>query len=235
MMHQSLQEIRSTRLALVAGGWPYAAAERVRIDAHWKALKAEKPEMWNGEILMARNLTIADGVLHGEAFVADYASFVAWTDWGWPDISVYNCFGAALVVASDGALLYGQMAGWTTNAGQTYPPGGTLDLNDVVAGGSVDILGSIERELTEETGLCARDAEAGRLFAVFDGQRFSVAQELRFCEDAATLATRARVHIAAQKSSELADIAVLRRAEDLSLPAPGHALLLAEHLLAQQR
>ena len=187
--------------------------------------------MWNGTILMARDVAITDGVLTASCFRSDYASFVAWRDWGFPDTSVYNCFGSPLILSSDGALIYGRMAGHTLNAGLCYPPSGSLDLDDIKPGGNVDVLASIRRELTEETGLNAGDAVAGDLLVVFDKQRISVSQPLHFDRPARELAESIHHAVAEQSNPELDDVVVLRPGFVPTSQMPDYAMHLAQHLL----
>ncbi len=54
-------------------------------------------------------------VFAGKRFSADYfetdfASFLAWRDWGFPDNSVFNGFGMGALRGSDGAFVLGEMA-----------------------------------------------------------------------------------------------------------------------------
>ena len=90
--------------------------------------------------------------LRASYFETDFASFLAWRDWGFPDRDVFNGFGMGALRCSDGAFLLGEMADHTANAGRIYFPAGTPDLDDVKLG-AVDIAGSIAREIEEETGL----------------------------------------------------------------------------------
>src|SRR3954452_23877156 len=131
--------------------WPFAERERARIDAHWARITEANPSLWNGEVLMCHSVEVSDSALAARFLTTDYASFVAWRDWGWPDRSVSNCFGSAIVVSNDNALIYGRMSNKTLNPGQVYPPGGSLEPRDIAPGGLVDVEGSIIRELEEET------------------------------------------------------------------------------------
>ncbi len=231
-MHQeNVSEIKAVDLQLADRVWPFAQANTDRIEAHWDAVVARAPASFNGPVLMTRNPAVRDGILQGDAIVTDYASFIAWSDWGWPDRTMFNLFGTAIVRAGDGALIFGVMGAHTLNPGQCYPPGGSLDPGDVAGGGKIDIMGSIARELAEETGLDAADATPAGLYAVFDGQRVSIAQVLQFAQPARTLAERARRHIAADAKAELDAVAVLHSSGDLPDPAPGYARMLARHLL----
>ena len=136
--------------------WPFADERRAEIDAHFTKLRAAKPAMWNGRVLLLRRGEIAAGVLSGAYSEVDFASFVAWRDWEFPDKSVRNCFPMAALRSSDGAFLLGVMGAHTANAGHIYFAAGTPDPNDVV-GDAVDLEGGVMRELTEEMGLAVSD------------------------------------------------------------------------------
>ena len=120
------------------GAWPFAVERRAEIDAHFAKLRAEKPEMWNGRVLLLRRGEIADGVLAGAYLETDFASFIAWRDWGFPDTTIRNCFPMAALRSADGAFLLGEMGPHTATAGQIYFPAGTPDPNDIV-GETVDL------------------------------------------------------------------------------------------------
>ena len=92
-------------------------------------------------------------------FEVDFASFLAWRDWGFPDKDVFNGFGMGALRASDGAFVLGEMGEHTANAGRIYFPSGTPDLDDI-RGDALDIAGSVARELEEETGLTPADYQA---------------------------------------------------------------------------
>ena len=107
-------------------------------------------------MLLLHEHAIADRVLTGSYFETDFASFLAWRDWGFPDRSVRNAFPQAALMAADGAFLLGVMGDHTANAGHIYFPSGTPDPGDI-DGERVDIDASLTRELREETGLDAGD------------------------------------------------------------------------------
>ena len=90
-------------------------------------------------------------MLSGAYSEADFASFVAWRDWGFPDTSVRNCFPMAALRSSDGAFLLGVMGAHTANAGHIYFAAGTPDPNDIV-GDTVDLEGGVMRELDGRNG-----------------------------------------------------------------------------------
>ena len=153
---------RVTRLELKVGSfrWPFADERRAEISAHFAEKQREKPKLWNGRVLLARNPVIADGCFAADYFETDFASFLAWRDWGCPDKAVFNGFGMGALRSSDGAFALGEMGGHTANAGRIYFPAGTPDLGDI-KDGSFDVSGSVVREAEEETGLTPSDYRAG--------------------------------------------------------------------------
>src|SRR5580692_217248 len=86
--------------------WPFAQARRAEIDAHFAEQKRERP-IWNGRVLIARNPVFAEAHFSAQYFETDFASFLAWRDWGFPDREVFNGFGMGALRASDGAFLLG--------------------------------------------------------------------------------------------------------------------------------
>src|SRR4030095_3313051 len=99
-----------------------------------------------GRVLLLRRGTIENRVLSGAYLETDFASFIAWRDWGFPDTSVRNCFPRAALRSADGAFLLGQMGVHTATAGQIYFAAGTPDPSDIV-GDTVDLEGGVMREL----------------------------------------------------------------------------------------
>src|ERR1700724_1413793 len=120
--------------------WAFADERRDEISAHF-AVKAREKPIWNGRILLARDPVFTEDRFSASYFEADFASFLAWRDWGFPDTGVFNGFGMGALRCSDGAFVLGEMADHTANAGRIYFPAGTPDLDDIV-GLSADIAGS---------------------------------------------------------------------------------------------
>src|SRR5207302_1142287 len=136
------------------------------------AFKASKPMysttgiltpqgMQNGlNLLLQRDPDFTGDRFSACYFDADFADFLAWRDWGFPDRSVFNGFGMGALRCSDGAFVLGEMGHHTANAGRIYFPSGTPDPDDI-RDGAVDIAGSVAREVEEETGLTSADYRAG--------------------------------------------------------------------------
>jgi len=200
--------------------WAFAEERRAEIEAHFARLRAEKPQMWNGRVLLLRRGEIVGSVLTGAYSEVDFASFIAWRDWGFPDKSARNCFPMAALRSSDGAFLLGVMAAHTANAGHIYFAAGTPDPNDIV-GDTVDLEGGVMRELTEETGLTRADVvpEPGWTALTY-GQRIALMKIVQARETADVLRARIREFLAGEELPELSDIHVVRSASDLRSVIP---------------
>lgn len=211
--------------------WPFARERRGEIDAHFARLCAEKPDMWNGRVLLLRRGEIMGGVLSGAYLETDFASFIAWRDWGFPDKAIRNCFAMAALRSADGAFLLGVMGAHTATAGQIYFAAGTPDRNDIV-GEIVDLERGVMRELTEETGLGIADVTPQPGWhATPLGQRIALMKVMEAREDADTLRSRIRAFLAAQEQPELADIHIVRSVRDLDPRMPAYVVaFLADRL-----
>jgi 8-oxo-dGTP pyrophosphatase MutT (NUDIX family) len=193
--------------------WTFALERRLEIDAHFEELKKSKP-VWNGRVLVMFEHAIDGSILRGSYLETDFASFVAWRDWGFPDKSMRNCFAPAMLQGSDGGYVLGVMGQHTANAGQVYFPCGTPDPSDIREG-RVDLESSARRELFEETGISADNLEVDAgWFAVLAGPRIAVMKPMRARESSEALRRRIRDHIAQDKKAELADVHIVRSPAD---------------------
>ena len=202
-------------LNFVPKSWPYAAERRAEIDAYFSDVQREKPAVWNGRVLLLQNQVLKEGVLRGDYFETDYASFAYWCHLGKPAAGkVHDCFGSAAILTADGAFLLGAMAPHTFNAGQIYFPGGTPDPSDIIDG-KVDLEFSVRRELKEETGLGETEfiAEPGWT-AVIEGRLIVMVKVFRSSQNADALRTRILHLLARQKQPEFSSIRIVRSPAD---------------------
>jgi len=200
--------------------WPFAVERRTGIDAHFAVKRAEKPQIWNGRILLARNPQFGGDCFSADYFEADFASFLAWRDWGFPDASVFNGFGMGALRCVDGAFLLGEMGGHTSNAGRVYFPSGTPDLDDI-RDGAVDIAGSVAREILEETGLAPADYRAASHWdCVISGAAIAMIRILDVALTGEALRSRIEANLARQVQPELAAIHLVRATSDLTAAMP---------------
>ncbi|EJN15118.1 hypothetical protein PMI42_01339 [Bradyrhizobium sp. YR681] len=200
--------------------WSFAEERRVEIAAHFAEQQRERPKIWNGRVLLGRDAAFADGHLSATYFETDFASFLAWRDWGFPDKAVFNGFGMGALRASDGAFVMGEMAQHTANAGRIYFPSGTPDLDDVVEG-TLDIAGSVVRELGEETGLTTADYWAEpEWHCVVTGPTIAMIQVLNLNVPGEAARARIEANLAREAEPELSAIHLVRGMSDLTPTMP---------------
>ncbi|MFJ5370049.1 NUDIX hydrolase [Bosea sp. CER48] len=141
--------------------WAFARENAEQIAAHWAKISAGKPAMFNGRVMLQHRAAIRDGVFEAGYFEVDYAAFMTWRDAGHPGPVIRNGFAMAALRANDGAFLCGKMGDHTANAGRVYFAAGTPDREDARADGTLDLAGSVTRELSEETGLRLDELNVG--------------------------------------------------------------------------
>jgi 8-oxo-dGTP pyrophosphatase MutT (NUDIX family) len=215
-----IHRVTALDLTVEAWPWPWAAVERARIDAHFKKRQEEKPGIWNGRVLVARNADFSGGRLSSSYFEADFASFLAWRDWGFPDRTVFNGFGMGALRSSDGAFVLGEMDGRTVNAGRIYFPGGTPDPDDV-ADGRLDIDNNIRREIEEETGLTPEDYRpVPQWDCVVVGASVAIIRILDVDMPGNGLKARIEANLVRQEHPELSDIHLVRTRADFRPSMP---------------
>jgi 8-oxo-dGTP pyrophosphatase MutT (NUDIX family) len=196
--------------------WPWAAERREAVAAHWERRAAERPRMFNGQVLLIGDHAIAGDVFRATYFATDYASFLYWLDHGGPDRSVVNGFAMGAAQGSDGGYLLGVMNAHTATAGRIYFPAGTPDPSDLRPDGTVDLATSLVREMEEETGLAPADyAVADGWIAVRSGGLIAFMRPLLLTEPAEAVRARIRAFLAQEDEPELADIRIVRSLADL--------------------
>ena len=229
-----IHRITSLDLVMETWPWPFALTRRAEIDAHFALKLREKPSMWNGRVLLGRNPVFAGERFSASYFETDFASFLAWRDWGFPDKDVFNGFGMGALIASDGAFALGEMGQHTANAGRIYFPSGTPDLDDI-RDGKVDIPGSVARELEEETGLVPADYSCeAHWHCIFTGPAVAMIRILRVDMPGEALRARIEGNLALQQSPELSAIHLVRGVHDLSDAMPRFVTAFIEAQLSSQ-
>ncbi len=216
----SIFHVERQELSFSPKPWAFAIERRAEIDVYFEGLRHEKPAIWNGRVLLLHHQEFAGGVLRGEYLETDYASFAAWRYWGRPSATVRDCFGAAAVMAGDGAFLLGVMGPHTFNSGKIYFPCGTPDPDDIIDG-KVDLSHSVQRELKEETGFDVSefDIEPGWTMVV-DEPLIALIKVLRSNEAAKVLRGRVLGHLASEREPELSDVCVVRGVDDFDPAMP---------------
>jgi hypothetical protein len=208
--------------------WPFVETRSADIAAHFAAAQSERPKLWNGRILLARNPAFTERRFSAEYFEADFASFLAWRDWDFADRNVFNSFGMGALRGNDGAFLLGEMAAHTANAGRIYFPAGTPDLDDL-RDDTVDIAGSVARETEEETGLTAADYRADAHWnCVVSGSLIAIIKILDVDMPGDALRARIEANLAKQRSAELSAIHLVRDRRDFTAAMPRYVTAFIE-------
>jgi 8-oxo-dGTP pyrophosphatase MutT (NUDIX family) len=215
-----IHRVTTLELAFKPAPWAFADQRRAEIDAHFAHQQRETPEIFNGRILMARRPLFAANCFSADYFETDFASFLAWRDWGFPDKSVFNGFGMGALRASDGVFVLGEMAGNTANAGKVYFPSGTPDLDDL-RGTTVDLAESVVREVEEETGLTPADYHAADDWhCVVTGSVIAMMRILDVALPGEALRAKMEANLAEQTFPELSAIHLVRTTRDFTPAMP---------------
>ncbi|MET4030315.1 8-oxo-dGTP pyrophosphatase MutT (NUDIX family) [Bradyrhizobium sp. JR7.2] len=229
-----IHRVTTLDLAVRPIAWPFAEERRAEIAAHFAEKQRERPKMWNGRVLLGRDAVFTDGHLAATYFETDFASFLAWRDWGFPDKAVFNGFGMGALRASDGAFIMGEMAQHTANAGRIYFPSGTPDLDDV-SDGALDIPGSVIRELGEETGLTAADYRAQPDWhCVVTGPSIAMIQIINLDMPGDVARARIEANLAREAEPELSAIHLVRGMSDLTPTMPRFVTAFIEQQFASR-
>src|SRR5262245_33833895 len=202
---------QSCRLVVASREWDYAREHAAGIDAHWLRRQAESPSMFNGAIHLMYESAIEGGTLQARLLRSDFKSYLYWRERGFPEARVRDAFGSALLRSTEGHVILGRQRDGNVNAGLAYLPGGFIDPRDVTRDGTVDIDGSILRELAEETGLMPGQLQMQPGYIVtFCGPLVSIARELVSPLDAEALRAKTLAHLARDTQSELVDAVIVR-------------------------
>jgi ADP-ribose pyrophosphatase YjhB (NUDIX family) len=224
----TIVRVARCRLAVGHGTWAYAAEHAAEIVAHWQRRSAESPALFDGRIFLLEALRFSSDALEARFLPTRFRSLLYWKECGYPDRSVRDAFGSALIRSREGHVLLGRQAAVHINAGLAYLPGGFIDARDVGADGAIDIEASIAREITEETGLdAAALTRVPGYHVTLAGPLVSIAAEFR---SGAELAEAVRAHNVADREAPLAAVVVVRSAADLdglAMPEFAHLLLRA--------
>jgi 8-oxo-dGTP pyrophosphatase MutT (NUDIX family) len=220
MTRALIHRVTTLDLPLEPWSWPFAEQRRAEIAAHFAGVQREKPKIWNGRVLLGRNPVFTENRFTASYFETDFASFLAWRDWGFADKSVFNGFGMGALRCSDGAFVLGEMGAHTANAGRIYFPSGTPDLDDI-ANGTVDIAGSVAREVAEETGLTPADYQTDTAWhCVVLGASVAFIRVLDVDMRGERLRARIEKNLAQQSQPELSAIHLVRDVGDFTAAMP---------------
>jgi 8-oxo-dGTP pyrophosphatase MutT (NUDIX family) len=229
-----IHRVASLDLPVEPFAWPFADARRAEIAAHFAEQQRERPALFNGRVLLGRKPVFSGDRFSAIYFETDFASFLAWRDWGFPDPDVFNGFGMGALRCADGAFVLGEMGQHTANAGRIYFPSGTPDLDDV-RDGMLDISGSVVRELQEETGLAPGEYDSDvDWHCIYTGPAVAIIRMLWVDMPGEALRERIVANLASQHEPELSAIHIVRDARDLNPAMPRFVTAFLEAQFASQ-
>jgi len=218
--HATIHRVATLDLKVEPWTWPFAVARSDEIAAHFAEQQREKSALWNGRILLGRDARFAGGHLSASYFETDFASLLAWRDWGFPDRTAFNGFGMGAMRTADGAFVLGEMGTHTANAGRIYFPAGTPDPGDV-SDGVLDIAASVAREVEEETGIAPDDYRpAAHWDCVVSGATIAMMRILDVDCPGEELKQRIEANLARQEHAELSAIRLVRNRAELTSAMP---------------
>ena len=233
-----IDEIDDIQIDVEARAWPFAIDQSAAIDRHWEKRRAVTPHLFNGRVFLTFEQRVAAlgerRVLTGAASAVDFKAFLAWRDFGFPDVGVRNCFAMAALLSADGAFMLGRMSEKTANAGKIYFPAGTPDLGDV-KDGALDLAGSAARELEEETGIGANEVVfAPGWTVVFDGPSTACMKITRSPLTASEIEARFKDFLTREAEPELVALHPVFSARDLDEERmPSFTLRYLRHALSE--
>ena len=234
MAGYEIAAVTAVHCPFVQAPWAFAESHADEIRANWLLRQREKPELFDGRVLVLRDGHIDGAALTGSFIETDFSAFLFWRQQGFPPAGVRNCFAMAAIESADGAFILGEMAPHTAPAGQIYFPSGTPDQNDVFAG-RVDLHGSAIRELREETGLEAGDVEvASELVLVSNATRICCMKPVRSPDSAEALVARIHSWLALDPQPELARMHVVRSMDDVRPAMPDFVVAYLAHMFARR-
>jgi 8-oxo-dGTP pyrophosphatase MutT (NUDIX family) len=195
--------------------WRFASEMADEIATHWTKLTVGKPSMFNGRVMLQHRAQLVGDVFEAGYFETDYASFLGWRDFGWPHDTIRNGFAMGALRAADGAFLCGRMGAHTANAGMVYFAAGTPDRSDLRPDGTLDLAGSVTRELCEETGLTEDDiVVTPEWHAVVTEKRVAFMRPVSIALPAVEARALILDRIGRQEEPELDDIVIIRSVAD---------------------
>ena len=214
MSRADIFPVTSIDIRVTPYDWPFLRQARAEIDAFWRELSADKPQVYDGRVLLLHQQEWQGTHFRAEAFETSYSAFMTWKQLGFPDARVTNFFGMAALRTQDGAFLLGEMGPHTANAGQSYFPAGTPEPADVT-GMHVDLAASVTRECLEETGLALSDLDLrDQWTAVITHGQIAFMRDLRLPMDAQSAKRRIEANLAREETPEFSRIHIVRAPKD---------------------
>ncbi|WP_112605428.1 NUDIX hydrolase [Rhizobium sp. WW22] len=204
-------------LAVLPGEHPFHVQESAAAQENWAREIADNPALFDGRMIFQRRLSLADGLVRGEAYVTPFSTFLWWRKQS-ERHGGFHLFAFPVAVSSDGAIIAIRMAPHTANPGQIYCAAGSMDENDIV-NDHADVAGNMRREVLEETGLDLNNAIADPgYYATHMNRSVTLFRVFRFPWTAEDMLRRIEAHILVSEEDEVDGVVAIRSAD----PAAHH-------------
>ncbi len=212
---------------VLPGPLSYAEENRSAITENWGRECAANPTLFDGEIYLAPEATLRDGVLRAGFKRTSFATLMYWRH-DPARIRPWHIFSVGVMVSSEGHLIAARMGKQHAVAGRVYFPAGSVDDNDVTDG-CVDYHANCRREVLEETGIDLADARPEKQINLVTGNR-SIALFRRHYFDMSSSELVARIgeHLSEEAIPELAEIIPIRSACMMDEGAPSYVRTFAD-------
>jgi hypothetical protein len=232
MQPPAIDSVLSVVARRVDWEWPWARANRQAIAANFARRTARQPAVYDGDVLLARNVRVENDLCSLALFPVKYSELLGAIDLEAAEYEVWNSFAMGILNTADNAYVCAVMGPHTANAGKIYFPAGTPDLSDCRPDGSVDMAGSLLRELEEETGIGDGFQVDSQWLVIRCWPALALMRLVRFDCSAGQLAARIETAVAAQSEPELSGAKIVRSRADID-PArmPRYLQMLFNHLL----
>jgi 8-oxo-dGTP pyrophosphatase MutT (NUDIX family) len=202
-------EVSSFDLRVVDGPHPWVQENEAAIENNWQREVAANPRLFNGRMVLQRELLFDQGHIEGRAHMAPFSAFLHWRRGG-RGAGAHHLFAMPMILSADGAVIAIRMADTTANPGRVYSPAGSLDAYDV-RNGICDLDGNMRREVREETGLDLRDMDADPVCrAVHVANAVAVFRLFRSRLREAEFRARIMEHLAAEAEPEISEMIAIR-------------------------
>jgi 8-oxo-dGTP pyrophosphatase MutT (NUDIX family) len=204
--------VASIDLTVLPGEHPFHVQELESARENWEREIAANPALYDGRMIFQRRLSLAEGIVKGEAYVTPFSTFLWWRKQRERQ-GGFHLFAFPVAISSDGAIIAIRMAPHTSNPGQVYCAAGSIDENDIIDG-HADVEGNMRREVSEEIGLDLNDAVAEPgYYATHVNRSVTLFRIFRFPWTAEEMLRRIEAHILVSEEDEVDGVVAIRSAD----------------------
>lgn len=190
---------------------PFEIEHAETIAENWLRETAANPRLFNGRMVLPRDVRLDGGRLTGTSHVIDFSTFLHWRRQAGPG-SGFHLFAYAVLVAADNALVAVRMAPHTANPGKVYFAAGSFEPGDFIDG-RMDFRANTFREVLEETGIDLAGTRQDDRYGLLRAGRSVLLFRRHFLDrDAGEIAKAISDHVASDPDPEISGPVIIRDA-----------------------